>query len=231
MGRFRQVVVYLTLAALAGARASGQSGQPRNEFEITTGYSPASSTVIGTAEDRKFVMAGFTYAYRCWDEKNVAISYAAGIMPAAIVVQPEFVIGNPAPSVFQQRLAMERRAGGLRSDPIPIKPVLVPKHSVYGFGVTPVGFVFEFEVQRRVHPLVETSGGIIASTEPIPTNTINATGLNFLFYFGGGLRFHVHERGAVTLGYRFLHISNAGTTNFNPGLDNNVFDIGYSFRR
>jgi hypothetical protein len=199
MRRFRHVVVYLTLAALASARASGQSGQPRNEFEITTGYSPASSTVIGTVEDRKFVMAGFTYAHRCWDEKNVAISYAAGVMPAAIVVQP-------------------RQSGVNRAS-----------HSVYGFAVTPVGFVFEFAARRRVHPLVETSGGIIASTEPIPTNTVNATGLNFLFYFGGGLRVQLHERGAVSLGYRFLHISNAGTTNFNPGLDNNVFYVGYSF--
>jgi len=217
-------VIWSILAILAGSCARAgvcsretQSGQPRNEFQITAGYSPESSTVIGTAQDRKFVIAGFTYAYRCWDGKNVAISYAAGVMPAAIVIQPEqFVIGNPASST---------------ADPTVINRVRAPKHSVYGFGVTPVGFVFEFAARRRIHPLIETAGGIVASTEPVPIRSMDATGLNFLFYLGGGLRFQIHERGAVTLGYRFLHISNAGTTNFNPGLDNNVFYIGYSLRR
>ena len=102
---------------------------------------------------------------------------------------------------------------------------------MYGFGVTPVGFVFEFGARRRVYPLAETAGGIVASTEPIPIRAGNASGLNFLFYFGGGLRIRTREHSALTLGYRFLHISNAGTTNFNPGLDNNVFYLGYSFRR
>ena len=33
------------------------------------------------------------------------------------------------------------------------------------------------------------------------------------------------------LGYRYFHISNAYTTSFNPGVDNNVFYVGYSFLR
>jgi ABC-type lipoprotein export system ATPase subunit len=36
---------------------------------------------------------------------------------------------------------------------------------------------------------------------------------------------------AVTVGYKFLHVSNANTTSFNPGLDNNVVYVGYSFIR
>ncbi len=74
-------------------------------------------------------------------------------------------------------------------------------------------------------------GGIIASTEPIPENQPNASGLNFLFAFGGGIRWNTGQRRALALGYRFLHISNAGTTSFNPGVDNNVIYVGYSFLR
>ena len=38
-------------------------------------------------------------------------------------------------------------------------------------------------------------------------------------------------RRAITVGYRCLYISNAGTTSFNPGLDNSVFYASYSFLR
>ncbi len=61
----------------------------------------------------------------------------------------------------------------------------------------------------------------------MPVRAVNATGLNFMFDVGGGVRIGR----AVTLGYKFLHISNANTTSFNPGLDNNVIYAGYSFVR
>ena len=97
--------------------------------------------------------------------------------------------------------------------------------------VAPVGFTFALARKRRVHPFVETAGGIVASTEPIPENQPDASGLNFFFDLGGGVRWRVGERGAVSLGYRFLHVSNAGTTSFDPGVDNNVFYVGYSSLR
>ena len=43
------------------------------------------------------------------------------------------------------------------------------------------------------------------------------------------MRWDIGSRSAVTAGYRFLHISNAHTTGFNPGVDNNVFYASYSF--
>jgi len=106
-----------------------------------------------------------------------------------------------------------------------------PAHAVYGFAIAPAGFTFDLARKRPVHPFIETSGGIVASTEPIPENQPDASGLNFFFDLGGGIRWRVGERGAVSLGYRFFHISNAGTTSFNPGVDNNVFYVGYSFLR
>lgn len=106
-----------------------------------------------------------------------------------------------------------------------------PAHAVYGFAVAPVGFTFDLVRKLRLHPFIETVGGIVASTEPIPENQPDASGLNFFFDLGGGFRWRAGERGAVSVGYRFFHISNAGTTNFNPGVDNNVFYVGYSFLR
>jgi Lipid A 3-O-deacylase (PagL) len=114
---------------------------------------------------------------------------------------------------------------------MPAAILIEPSHSVYGVAVTPVGFTLDFSRRHRLDPFVEFDGGIIASTEPIPERHPDAAGLNFLFDLGGGVRWKVGPRGAVTLGYKFLHISNAFTTNFNPGVDNNVFYVGYSFLR
>jgi hypothetical protein len=173
-------------------------GDQKHDFQFFGGYSPQSSTLIGTTTDRRFVLAGFSYGYRCWAWKSTSISYTGAIMPAAILLQPtEFV----------------------------------PSHAVYGFGITPIGLSVEFVRTRRLHPFLLGDGGIIASTEPIPVNVINATALNFLFDFGGGLRWKLDASHAVSVGYRFLHISNAGRTNENPGLDNNVFYLGFSFLR
>jgi hypothetical protein len=104
-------------------------------------------------------------------------------------------------------------------------------HAVYGFAIAPVGFTFEFARRRRMHPFAETLGGVIVSTEPIPENLPNASSRDFLFDFGGGVRWQYGPRRAVSLGYRFLHISNAGTTRFNPGVDNNVVYVECSFLR
>ena len=114
---------------------------------------------------------------------------------------------------------------------MPAAILIEPAHAVYGFAVAPVGFTLDLVRKRRVHPFAETTGGIVASSEPIPENQPNATGLNLFFDLGGGIRWRVGERSAVSFGYRFLHISNAYTTSFNPGVDNNVFYVGYSFLR
>ena len=191
--------VAAVVLALPGAiRAEFCSANPapqegRHEFRFFGGYSPATATLIGVETDRRLALAGFSYSYRCWAWNSVSLSYTAGVMPAAILIEPS--------------------------------------HSVYGVGVTPVGFTLDFSRRRRLHPFVELDGGIIASTEPIPERHRDATGLNFLFDLGGGIRWKVGPRGAVTLGYKFLHISNAFTTSFNPGVDNNVLYVGYSFLR
>lgn len=171
----------------------------RHDLRFLAGYSPVSATLIGTASDRRFVLAGFDYSYRCWGWQHASISYTGGLFPAAILLQPT--------------------------------QAFAPAHAVYGFGVTPLGFTFDFARNRKVYPFLETDEGIIASTQPIPENVPGGTGLNFLVDFGGGVRIKSGDRHAITLGYRFLHISNGFTTDVNPGVDNNVFYVGFSFLR
>jgi hypothetical protein len=203
----RLATAFSLCAVLRGGEfCSPPDGQPRHSFQFFAGYSPTSATLIGTAKDRRFVAAGFSYSYRCWIWGPVSLSYTPTAMPAAILLQP------------RQFAFLAPNLGRVR-----------PAHAVYGFAVAPLGFTLEIGPARKAYPFVETIEGVIASTQPIPEYRPNATGLNFLFDLGGGIRWNFARRSALTLGYRFLHISNAATTNYNPGVDNNVLYLGYSF--
>jgi hypothetical protein len=114
---------------------------------------------------------------------------------------------------------------------MPAAVLIAPAHAVYGFAITPLGFTADFAHARTVHPFLETDEGIIASAEPIPIDIPGATGLNFMIDLGGGIHIKTGRRRAITLGYKFLHISNGFTSAVNPGVDNNVFYAGFSLLR
>ncbi len=201
-------MIFAAIATFARAQAP----EPRHEFELLAGYSPQSTVVIGTAQDRKFVLAGLAYTYRLLTRDRVSLGYTAGVFPAAIVVQP-------------------RQTSVLTAVPGVVRTRVLPPHSVYGFAVAPVGITAELAPRRRVHPILDLLGGVVASTEPVPDYQPNATGLNFLFDLGAGLRWRTGAAHAITIGYKFLHISNAGSTSFNPGVDNHVIYAAFSIFR
>jgi hypothetical protein len=120
-------------AAARSGVCSNEVRGPRHDLQLFAGYSPDSSTVIGTAPDRQFALAGLSYGYRCWTPGSVSVYYTAALMPAAILKVPAQTIYSFSPP-FQRR---------------------VEAHAVYGFGVAPIGFAVEFD-RWRVHPFVET---------------------------------------------------------------------------
>jgi len=202
--QFALVMLFSAAPAWAAFCSSSDSTgaaplEPRHDFQFFAGYSPVSATLIGTTTDRRFVTAGFAYSYRCWAWSGVSISYSGELIPAAVLLQPGQYL-----------------------------PQYVAAHAVYGFAVTPLGFTADFGRRHKVYAFFQTNEGIIASSEPIPINVTGATGLNFLIDVGGGVRIKTGERHALSLGYKFLHISNGFTSAVNPGVDNNVFFAGFS---
>ncbi len=189
-------------AAFCSPEGSRAPSDPRHDFQFFAGYSPVSATLIGTTTDRRFIMAGFGYSYRCWVWPRVSVSYSGELIPAAVLLQPRQYL-----------------------------PQYSAAHSVYGFAIAPLGFTVDFGRRHRVYPFLETNEGIIASSEPIPINATGATGLNFLIDVGGGVRIKAGARRSISLGFKFLHISNGFTSAVNPGVDNNVFYAGFSILR
>ncbi len=97
--------------------------------------------------------------------------------------------------------------------------------SVYGIGVAPLDWRWNFEPRGRYSPFVELAGGLMKSSGPIPPGTTSG---NFIAYGGGGLRILVANNQSVVLAYRFDHISNGNRLDRNPGVNAHAIHVGWS---
>ncbi|HEY7165626.1 MAG TPA: acyloxyacyl hydrolase, partial [Candidatus Binatia bacterium] len=78
-----------------------------------------------------------------------------------------------------------------------------------------------------IKPFIAASVGFLYFTDDVPVP--DSSRFNFTPEVGVGVQFFLTPKQAVTVGYKYFHISNAGTGDRNPGLDNNVIYAGYSF--
>jgi len=111
----------------------------------------------------------------------------------------------------------------------PAEPPTI-RRNAYGFGFQPANFRFIFKPRNRVKPFVQIGAGMMFFNKKMPVP--QATSYNFTGDFGGGLYISTsRERPdkAIILSYRYFHISNFNTSDFNPGYNANIFSVGYSF--
>jgi hypothetical protein len=107
-------------------------------------------------------------------------------------------------------------------DVVPVYEVFQPAYTAYGWGFNPLGLKWNFERRGRVSPYFELSGGALFSGRDIPTytNTVN---------FTPSAALGMHILGAKynwSVEARYLHISNAGLEDFNPGLNTVEVRVG-----
>ena len=191
----------------------------RGEKEITFEYgiSPLNpSNFMGPKEfnvyGRDLHLFDFRVGRVIGTKKNViTFQYEFGVSPLAIfykneVKNPYYVSAAATPNV---------------------KPTI--RQTSYGVGVQPVGFRFIFFPNSRLKPFAQANTGVLITNKPIPVPRSRT--LNFTGDFGGGLQYHLSRERAVSIGYRYFHISNGnigGKIN-NPGYNANIFYINYSF--
>ena len=133
----------------------------------------------------------------------------AGVRYGWILTQPHL----PGPLSGRFELAV---------DAVPAFVVFQRANTAYGAGVNPVDFRWIFATRGRVAPYLELNGGTLFTTHEVPTgtSTINFTsGAAFGMYFLG-------ER-AWSLDVRYMHISNAGLTTPNPGVNTVQVRLGF----
>src|ERR1700691_1130330 len=107
-------------------------------------------------------------------------------------------------------------------DAEPAYLIFQPANTAYGVGFNPLALKWDFERRRRLSPYLELSGGTLFTDHSLPTytNTVNFTS-------AAALGTHVlGEKYNWSVELRYLHISNAGLANFNPGLNTVQVRVG-----
>jgi hypothetical protein len=100
-------------------------------------------------------------------------------------------------------------------DAVPVFLVFQPAGTAYGAGFDPLGLKWNFERHGRISPYLELTGGVLFTNQNVPanTNTVN-------FMDQAALGMHVlGARHNLSLELRYMHISNAGLGNLNPGVN------------
>jgi hypothetical protein len=112
---------------------------------------------------------------------------------------------------------------------LPLYTVLQPGKNAVGVGITPLVLKWNFTAPKKVSPYIELSGSALFTNNDVPRFTSN---VNFISGASLGVHLFTHTNRAVTLAARYQHISNAGLSTPNPGINTVQFTIGYNwFRR
>jgi hypothetical protein len=107
-------------------------------------------------------------------------------------------------------------------DAVPAFVVFQPANTAYGAGVNPVGLKWIFATRGHVAPYLELNGGTLFTTHEVPTGTST---VNFTSSAALGMYFFGDH--AWSMDVRYMHISNAGLTVPNPGINTVQVRIGF----
>ena len=135
--------------------------------------------------------------------------FHAGLRYGWILTGPHF------PGIFRGRFEYA-------VDVVPLFLVFQPANTAYGVGFNPLGLKWNFERHGRLSPYLELGGGVLFTDNKVPalTNKVN---------FTPSAALGTHILGAKynwSLEVRYLHISNAGLSRINPGLNTVEFRLG-----
>jgi len=107
-------------------------------------------------------------------------------------------------------------------DAVPVFWFFQPGGTAFGAGLSPLALKWNFDVSSSVVPYVEAGAGMVFTSRDVPPGTgrINFTS-------GGALGAHfLRGSGNLSAEIRFMHVSNAGLSNNNPGINTIQVRIG-----
>jgi len=108
-------------------------------------------------------------------------------------------------------------------DAVPIFLVVQKTNTAYGVGVNPFAFKWALDTHTSVVPYFEIGGGTLFTNTKVPEG---ASRINFTT--GGALGLHfLRSRHNISAEVRYMHISNAGLSALNPGINTIQFRLGF----
>ena len=100
-------------------------------------------------------------------------------------------------------------------DAVPAYLIFQPSGTAYGVGLNPLTMKWNFVRHGRLSPYLELNGGTLFTTNKVPTGT---SAVNFTS--SAALGTHIFgPKYAWAIEARYLHISNAGLGDLNPGIN------------
>jgi opacity protein-like surface antigen len=246
MLRIRSVVL---LALLASACAASSQTAPvpahysrLNTFGVFGEYSNDSSHIIlGTAENRKLLDFGGGYSRRVLLNRFVEGQYMLELRPIMLESDPLahqtiHSTSPPPPFTVTSEFATVQACHPFSATFTSVLQGVTYSNTTtltcgrqwtFGEGFSPLGFKWNFRPRHRIQPVISLLGGYMFATKPIPV--ADAGSWNFTFEFGGGVEWYRSATRSIRAEYRIHHISNKDTAAENPGIDNGLFQVTYSF--
>ncbi|HKN31810.1 MAG TPA: acyloxyacyl hydrolase [Terriglobales bacterium] len=108
-------------------------------------------------------------------------------------------------------------------DAVPVFLVFQPANTAYGIGLSPFALKWNFAPRGSWVPYFELGGGTLFTNHDVPTRT---SSINFTPGAALGLH-HLGNKITWSLEARYMHISNAGLTRLNPGLNTVQIRLGF----
>ena len=106
---------------------------------------------------------------------------------------------------------------------VPVFWVFQKGSTAYGGGINPFAFKWALDTHRSVVPYFELGGGTLFTNVKTPPGTSQIN-----FTTGGALGLHfLRSKYNISTEVRFMHISNAGMTTLNPGINTIQFRLGF----
>ena len=214
-----RILVSIAVAALASASDFSFASAPTTKHApseygvwIAGARHSAFHTRTGIVGYRNFYLGSVRIGWTFGDDGSRAVSgsYFIDVIPAALSTDmPDYL--------WNSRCRPETLCPG--ATPIP--------HSVYAFGLTPIGWAVAFG-RGPARLTIEASGGGLWFRRRIPDPV--ATRFNFTASAGPTLELRVTRSQTLRVGYLWHHTSNGGTGKVNPGLNSGILAAGLLWR-
>ncbi|MEO8648777.1 MAG: acyloxyacyl hydrolase [Acidobacteriota bacterium] len=190
----------LMLSAALFAFAQSGNEMPKNELSVWGGYSPDSTTVISAFGRTPDARFGI-----------VSLRYSRRFRNTSWLNLKYTADVTPLAAIDFKT---------------PGQPA-APRTTAVGFGGAPLGIQANFRASKKVQPYVGMSGGMLYFNKQV----LGPLGTHFTFTadIGAGVEIQTRNGRAVSFGYKYFHVSNGNRGEINPGIDNNLLYIGYTF--
>ena len=149
-----------------------------------------------------------------------------GVQAGTTILRLGAVRVNYIAQLLPLLVVSDRTAAGYDSLLRTVNAAPLPRRA-WAVGIAPFGLELVTPASRRVSLFLASAGGAMLFSRAYPDVTGRRT--NFTLEAGGGVRVRTTTSQWVQLGYKYHHLSNAGTAFANPGLDANLFYAGYQW--